>query len=161
MDSFSGDASSKDSFNSARSKVCEIDCTGKNIRELVFMPQIQEAGQGGFGLAYIKGPLLDAVEKGQRVILKNIDKAKPGTEDILHGFVSLSTGELSSVKVYSPIGEVVTLEADKVKGFQLEATATNVDNIMVSLQARFGRHLKREETTATQNSADNAPKRTP
>lgn len=130
------DRNAKDSFNGAQAVV--IDCKGKHFDQLVFTPK------GGPGLAYKKGPILAALEKGLPVVLKNLDLARSGTTDTLRPLLQFATGEMDALEIYSPAGDKASYNRQQAKGFDLGATVTRLSALPFSVVTRLDKHLSVE-----------------
>ncbi len=120
-----------------------IDCKDQDFEQLIFMPVATET-QGPYpspAAMYKKGPILEAIEKRQPIVLKNLDLAKPGTTDTLPLLLQLATGELQHVEIVSPAGDMVSYDRRDLSGFDLGATVTDLNGIPMSVQFRLEQHL--------------------
>jgi hypothetical protein len=120
-----------------------IDCKDKDFEQLIFAPVTAEAQSGPYPEAalYKKGPILEAIEKRQPVVLKNLDLAKAGTTQTLPLLLQLATGELQHVEIVSPAGDMVSYDRNDLNGFDLGATVTDLNGISMSVQFRLEQHL--------------------
>jgi hypothetical protein len=136
------DRSAAESFNGTQAVI--IDCKDKHFdHELMFAPEVA-AGNSGAGLSYKKGPILQAMERGQPVVLRNLDLAKAGTANTLHSLLQLGTGEVSQADFFSPTGEKFSYDRSNVGKFEVGATVTNADKLPPSSRYRLERHMSLE-----------------
>jgi hypothetical protein len=94
-------------------------------------------------MSYKKGPLLEALERGQPVVLRHLDKAD-GPSSMLPTIAMFAAGDFDRVDIYDPLGEKLSFDKKNVGGFTLSATATDADTLAPSLRARLGGRLMYE-----------------
>ena len=126
----------KDHFDSTNRALLVIDCAGLDIEQLVFAPK---ADDDKGDQSYSKGPLLKAMEEGDRVLLRNVDQAKPGSGGwaILYAIIQLSTKERNEIDLYSLQSEKITLRREDVNGFDIAASITDPKGLPESIQYRL------------------------
>lgn len=126
----------------AASQEVIIQCKDKDIRDLIFKPGYGFPGTEEYSVKSEKGDLLLAMERRQRVILKDLDLAIPGTLGILRPIFSLLNNQESSVTLRDPRGgSPVFLQAANFIGFDASGIVTDPDKLPNLLHACMGKRL--------------------
>jgi hypothetical protein len=98
-----------------------IDCSGQVIDKLIF------AGAE-------KGPLLDALEKGEDIVLKNLDRAQGLKSALLFQIIQLLIGKVDNITLKGPQNSV---SLSKASVGRVMTTLSHNSEPPISLGARF------------------------